>query len=188
MHILLGTVFLASLLGSLHCVGMCGPFALLASSNNNADTSRHVGTIAYSFGRLVSYSIVGAIFGSLGLALNAGVSFTQWQQTATYVAGAVMIVVGGIALARCIGYPIKLPTFMQPVQILLQAGFQKTKQLPPVPRATFHWDAFQFDAMRLAVHIRNHGSRYRKPSLGSFSDGNFLGRHRSNYGSFDTWL
>ncbi len=135
MSILLGTVFVASLLGSLHCVGMCGPFALLASSHSNASQSSYLGTVAYSFGRLVAYSAVGAIFGTLGMALNNGTAFTDWQSSATCVAGGLMIVVGTVALARYCGLKIKLPAVFQPVQRCLQYGFQKTKRMSPFARA-----------------------------------------------------
>jgi sulfite exporter TauE/SafE len=136
MIVLLGTVFVASLLGSLHCVGMCGPFALLAGANSERKKSAVVPTLAYSGGRLVTYSIVGLVFGSLGLALNnSGMSFASWQQTATYVAGGLMILVGVISLARYFGVRIKLPRVFSPMQRLLQSGFARTKALPPVQRA-----------------------------------------------------
>lgn len=134
MDVLLGTVFIASLLGSLHCVGMCGPFALLAS-NAPTRSSAMAPTIAYSLGRLLSYSTVGFLFGLLGLVLNAGVSYSNWQQSATYVAGALMIVVGLIALIRCVGIKLRLPRLFLPVQKLLQTGFNKTKNMSPLSRA-----------------------------------------------------
>ena len=135
MSWLLSTVFLASLLGSLHCVGMCGPFALLASSPGPKTHSTYLPTMAYSTGRLVTYMIVGLIFGSIGMALNVGASFNQWQQAATLVAGLLMIGVGAIALGRYFGLQIRLPKLLSPVQQLLESGFVFAKNLPPVYRA-----------------------------------------------------
>jgi sulfite exporter TauE/SafE len=135
VFVLLGTVFVASLLGSLHCVGMCGPFALLAGSGAEKKKPSVVPTVAYSFGRLVTYSIVGLIFGSLGMALNQGTSFASWQQSATYFAGGLMILVGCIALARYYGVQIKLPRVFSPMQRVLKFGFGYAKSLPPVKRA-----------------------------------------------------
>lgn len=135
MSILLGTVFLASLLGSLHCVGMCGPFALLASYGRDQRKAAVVPTFAYSFGRLVTYSIVGLIFGTLGMALNKGVAFTSWQQSATYTAGALMIIVGLISLVRFLGLRIRLPQFFSPMQKFLQRAYARTTELKPLPRA-----------------------------------------------------
>lgn len=137
MTVLLSTVFIASLLGSLHCVGMCGPFAMLASSNPNraAKTAAIIPTVAYSVGRLITYSILGLVFGTLGLAINQGSAFNRWQQSATYLAGALMIIVGVIALSRYFGLQIKLPSMVGPLQKLLQSLFQKTLQMNPLPRA-----------------------------------------------------
>lgn len=135
MGVLLGTVFLASLLGSLHCVGMCGPFALIASSQSEQDKSALVPTAVYSLGRLVTYSIVGTIFGSLGMALNRGTSFAPWQQTATYVAGGLMILVGLVALARQLGWKIQLPSLAGHLQTILQSQFQTVIKQPPIRKA-----------------------------------------------------
>ncbi len=135
MGVLLVTIFVASLLGSLHCVGMCGPFALLAASTTENPRPSVAPTIAYSGGRLLSYSVIGVLFGLLGMALNQGTAFATWQQTATYVAGGLMILVGGIALARQAGLRIRLPQFARPLQQLVKAGFRRTQSLPPQGRA-----------------------------------------------------
>lgn len=135
MYLLLGTVFVASLLGSLHCVGMCGPFALIAGASKQGQRAGLVPTAAYSIGRLVTYAIIGLIFGSIGMALNAGTSFAKWQQSATYVAGALMVVVGCIALARHFGARVPLPKIFQPLQGILQKGFARTKGMSPFARA-----------------------------------------------------
>lgn len=134
MLALLTTVFFASLLGSLHCVGMCGPFALLAGTGDGR-SFRVAPTIAYSLGRLVSYSVVGVVFGGLGLALNQSLAFSSWQQTATWVSGALMILVGGIALARQYGFQIKLPRVAGPLEKTLGAAIRVGRQLSPIPRA-----------------------------------------------------
>lgn len=145
MWVLLGTVFIASVLGSLHCVGMCGPFALLAGSPRREISIQNkprcgrwlalIPTAAYSCGRLTTYCVVGVVFGSLGMALNRGVGFASFQQTATFVAGGLMIVVGGIAMARQLGWTIRLPSVAGPLQKALQRHFQTITRQPPLRRA-----------------------------------------------------
>jgi sulfite exporter TauE/SafE len=144
MWVLLGAVFVASILGSLHCVGMCGPFALLAGNpaTNSLEPSSPrrrrswlIPTAAYSVGRLSTYLIVGLVFGALGMALNRGVQFAAIQQTATYVAGGLMVLVGVVALARQLGWTIKLPTIAGRLQGLLQRHFKLITQQPPLRRA-----------------------------------------------------
>lgn len=136
MAILLGTVFIASLLGSLHCVGMCGPFALLAGANARTRAAAVVPTLAYSFGRLITYSIIGLVFGALGMAINqSSAAIHHWQQAATWLAGALMILVGLISLLRWWGLPIRLPSFARPIQSGLKMCFQRTLALKPLPKA-----------------------------------------------------
>jgi len=138
---LLGTVFIASLIGSLHCAGMCGPFAMLASATEQKRRAAIVPATAYSLGRFLSYALVGALFGSIGLLLNLGtsrifgLSITSIQQTATYAAGGLMIVVGLITLARQMGYRITLPTFAGRLQKILQSQFGWISKQPPVRKA-----------------------------------------------------
>lgn len=61
-----GTAFLAGLVTSLHCAGMCGPLAcaLLPGRADRADAS----TVAsvYHLSRLLGYALLGALAGGLG--------------------------------------------------------------------------------------------------------------------------
>ena len=61
-------VFVAGFLGSSHCVGMCGPFALLlgASSSRQSWKSGMVRQLLYSAGRVFTYSVMGAVAGYCG--------------------------------------------------------------------------------------------------------------------------
>lgn len=135
MVVVFSTVFFASLLGSLHCVGMCGPFALIAGAKARSRAAALAPTFSYSLGRLITYCLMGLIFGGLGLAINQGGAFNQWQQLATFLAGILMIIAGSIALLRCLGFTIKLPSAAGPLQRLLQSLFQKTIGLSPLKRA-----------------------------------------------------
>jgi sulfite exporter TauE/SafE len=62
MTALLVGAALTGLVGSLHCIGMCGPFAVACGG-----TTR--GSLAWHAGRLTTYAILGAIAGTLGHAL-----------------------------------------------------------------------------------------------------------------------
>ncbi|WP_299458429.1 sulfite exporter TauE/SafE family protein [uncultured Microscilla sp.] len=63
---LLYTAFILGLLGSFHCVGMCGPiaFALPISKRNNAQLIKS--RVLYNLGRILTYTLLGAIVGILG--------------------------------------------------------------------------------------------------------------------------
>lgn len=60
---LLAAAFSVGLVGSLHCIGMCGPFAALAGSRGVR------GVAAYSVGRAFTYAGLGAFAGLFGAAL-----------------------------------------------------------------------------------------------------------------------
>ena len=63
---LIGSAFLIGLAGSLHCVGMCGPLALSLPVPHNSDLSRIAGGLLYNTGRILSYTMMGLVFGSIG--------------------------------------------------------------------------------------------------------------------------
>jgi sulfite exporter TauE/SafE len=62
------TAFVAGLVTSLHCAGMCGPLAcgLMPLKGERAD--RHTIATAYHLSRLASYAMLGALAGALGRA------------------------------------------------------------------------------------------------------------------------
>jgi sulfite exporter TauE/SafE len=67
------TAALVGLGGSLHCVGMCGPLALALYGGGNRVTSGVTlsapfiwGRLLYNGGRLITYALLGGLFGLLG--------------------------------------------------------------------------------------------------------------------------
>jgi uncharacterized protein len=63
-------IMLGGLLGSSHCVGMCGGFALMLGMNRTSFWSNLRGQLSYSCGRLVTYSMLGGIAGFAGRTLS----------------------------------------------------------------------------------------------------------------------
>lgn len=53
-------------LGSFHCIGMCGPIALAIPVKRNSIFSAIAGILTYNFGRIISYSAIGFVFGFIG--------------------------------------------------------------------------------------------------------------------------
>lgn len=69
-------VFLGGLLGSSHCLGMCGGFALMLGIDRPSIARNLAAQLIYSVGRIFTYSTLGAIAGYGGLWLSATAS--QW--------------------------------------------------------------------------------------------------------------
>jgi uncharacterized protein len=69
--------FAMGLLGSFHCIGMCGPLALSLPLSNDDFWSKFSGALTYNAGRIVTYSVLGVLFGTVGQ--TAGLfGYQQW--------------------------------------------------------------------------------------------------------------
>jgi sulfite exporter TauE/SafE len=58
--------FILGFFGSLHCIGMCGPIVLALPSAQGSGFSFIYGRVLYNFGRIITYALVGLLFGLLG--------------------------------------------------------------------------------------------------------------------------
>ena len=107
MTALLVTVLAASLVGSLHCVGMCGPFvAFYSGADGSSGVRRLLSHAGYSGGRLVAYLLLGLAAGAIGAALDLAGALAGVQRVAAVVAGIVMVAWGVIALLRIRGFGV----------------------------------------------------------------------------------
>lgn len=64
-------------LGSLHCVGMCGPIALSLPLQTSSSLTRFVSTMLYNLGRVTTYTFIGLMAGLIGNSF-ALFGFGQW--------------------------------------------------------------------------------------------------------------
>jgi sulfite exporter TauE/SafE len=74
--------------GSWHCLGMCGPIALGVKPFAPNFISKLVSSLSYNMGRVVSYGILGLIFGLFGNVINIAGA----QQWLSIIAGIFLIV------------------------------------------------------------------------------------------------
>lgn len=102
MWILASAVLTASLMGSLHCVGMCGPLALWAAGADQQTSFGRmlVPTTLYHGGRLLTYMLVGFMAGYVGQLVDWSGNTLGIQILAARLVGCAMIVVGLIATWR----------------------------------------------------------------------------------------
>jgi sulfite exporter TauE/SafE len=64
-----GAAIVLGFLGSLHCAGMCGPLALALPQAGNSRVGYLAGRLAYNLGRVVTYCLMGLVFGLIGKTL-----------------------------------------------------------------------------------------------------------------------
>lgn len=77
----MAAIFLAALtlgmIGSFHCIGMCGPLAFSLPLNGKSDFAKFTGSFLYNMGRIVTYSALGLLFGLAGKSFSL-FGFQQW--------------------------------------------------------------------------------------------------------------
>ena len=81
--------FTIGLLGSFHCVGMCGPLALSLPIHHLSSFNKSVSVLFYNLGRAVTYASMGVVFGIIGQSFN----FFNWQQGLSIGAGILILTV-----------------------------------------------------------------------------------------------
>lgn len=85
-------ITLGGLLGSAHCVGMCGGFAMLLGVSRNSLWDNLQSQLVYSAGRIASYAILGGIAGACGKALMQRLpSFVNVPATLSLAAGLFLV-------------------------------------------------------------------------------------------------
>src|SRR5436309_699754 len=62
--------FMLGLVGSFHCAGMCGPLAMALPHSSGTTRGFVAGRVAYNLGRILTYCLLGMLFGVLGRTLS----------------------------------------------------------------------------------------------------------------------
>lgn len=73
--------------GSAHCAGMCGPIALAVPSMGNSRRARLASTALLNAGRLMTYALLGALFGLFG----KGLLLAGLQRTVSVTTGSLLL-------------------------------------------------------------------------------------------------
>lgn len=102
MNALIVTIFIASVVGSLHCAGMCGAFLAIACGGEKTVKTQ----AAYNAGRLVTYVVMGAVAGALGGMLNMAGGLAGVGKVAVAVAGVWMVGFGIVSLMKMWGMKV----------------------------------------------------------------------------------
>lgn len=117
------TALFLGFVGSLHCVVMCGPIALVLSGQ--ASLSRFIiSRLFYNFGRIFTYALIGLLFGLLGELISLG----GYQQAFSISMGLFMIMVA-LAVSSAIRGKVYQPMYKlaQGLKTLLGKWIRTTK-------------------------------------------------------------
>jgi len=77
------------LISSLHCIGMCGPIAMMLPVDHKNPTKKALQILTYHLGRLTAYGFLGLAFGLLG----KGLFIAGFQQNISIAVGVLMIII-----------------------------------------------------------------------------------------------
>lgn len=87
---MLYSAFIFGLISSLHCIGMCGPIAMMLPVERNNPTKKAIQIVLYHLGRLGAYASIGFVFGLLGKGFFlAGIQ----QQLSIFIGIAIILVI-----------------------------------------------------------------------------------------------
>lgn len=92
--LLFSTAFMLGLFGSLHCLGMCGPLAMALPGAGERGVKYLVGRVLYNLGRVLTYGVMGILFGLLGQTM----ALAGLQRWLSIIAG--LLLVAAVFLGR----------------------------------------------------------------------------------------
>ena len=104
---MLFSAFFLGLISSLHCVGMCGPIAMMLPVDRQNESKKVTQIMIYHLGRLTAYASIGLIFGLLG----RGFFLAGLQQKMSIIIGVIMIIVVLIPGKKFAEYNFSKPVY-----------------------------------------------------------------------------
>ena len=120
------SAFVLGLLGSFHCIGMCGPIAFMLPVDRTNNLKKISQITLYHFGRLLSYSIIGLIFGLVG----KGLYIFGFQQQLSIIIGVLMILIVLIPQKVFYKYNFSKPIFRVISKVKSALGTALKKKTP----------------------------------------------------------
>lgn len=100
------TAFITGLLGSLHCMGMCGPIALALPVVGQTPWQKTWSRVVYNIGRVLTYAMLGLLLGLFGF----GLKLAGLQQSISIIAGVLIVLMAVFStnfIEQKIGNPFK---------------------------------------------------------------------------------
>jgi len=123
---MLYTAIIFGLISSLHCIGMCGPIAMMLPVDHKNPSKKALQVLIYHLGRLTSYGILGLVFGLLG----RGFYMAGIQQQLSIAVGVGMIVLAVVPEKILANYNFSKPVYRLITKIKSSLGAQFKRKTP----------------------------------------------------------
>ena len=120
-----GLLFLVGLFTGFHCIGMCGGFVASYTTKHAAEgKSTNAAHLAYGAGKLLSYTVIGAIFGFIG----SIITFTSEMRGIAGIAAGLFLIVFGLNMLNI--FP-ELRRFRIPMPAFLYSSIERKRNSSP---------------------------------------------------------
>lgn len=123
---MLYSALLFGLISSLHCIGMCGPIAMMLPVNRSNPAQKVLQIIIYHLGRISAYASLGLIFGLLG----RGFYMAGIQQQLSIAVGILMIVIVVVPEKEFMKYNFSKPVYRLLSKVKNHLGNQFKRKSP----------------------------------------------------------
>jgi uncharacterized protein len=120
------TALLFGLISSFHCIGMCGPIAMMLPIDHKNPTKKAAQILTYHLGRLTAYGTLGLLFGLLG----RGLYLAGMQQKISIIVGVLMILIVVIPEKVFAKYNFSRPIYKVISKVKSSLGNQFKKKSP----------------------------------------------------------
>ncbi|MEI7811939.1 MAG: sulfite exporter TauE/SafE family protein [Ignavibacteria bacterium] len=112
--------FVIGFLGSLHCAGMCGPIAIALPVSEQSRLSFYFGRALYNLGRIISYSLIGLVFGFFG----GGFALFGFQRDISIVLGILILL--SVIIPFSLRNKLNGLTMFNKITNIVKSSFAKT--------------------------------------------------------------
>jgi len=123
---MLYSAFIFGLISSLHCIGMCGPIAMMLPVDRNNQAKKAVQIMLYQMGRLSAYGSLGLVFGILG----KGFYMAGIQQSISIIVGIFMITIAVVPERIFMKYNFSKPIYKVISNVKSSLGNQFKRKSP----------------------------------------------------------
>lgn len=123
---MLYSAFIFGLISSLHCIGMCGPIAMMLPVDRSNPAKKVVQIMLYHIGRLSAYTTLGLVFGILG----KGFYMAGIQQSISIMVGIFMITIAVVPERIFMKYNFSKPVYKVISNVKSSLGNQFKRKSP----------------------------------------------------------
>ena len=123
---MLYSALIFGLISSLHCIGMCGPIAMMLPVDRNNPAKKVIQIMIYHIGRLTAYASLGLVFGILG----RGFYMAGIQQNVSIVVGLLMITIAIVPERLFMKYNFSKPVYKIISKVKSSLGSQFKRKSP----------------------------------------------------------